>query len=124
MCGRQGGHLWYSQTFTSVPRTFVYDWTVCCKEGRDVPTTGGWHFTQHALDRALDMALESSWIKGVLRSPQVKQPSGANYPDGYEIWAFDRIAAVVVPDEHTVVTFLWRGVVYERGTESEPFRDN
>jgi hypothetical protein len=89
-----------------------------------VPTTGGWHFTQHALDRALDMALESTEIRDILREPHVRQPSGANYPDGYEVWARDRIAVVVVPDENTVVTFLWRGVIYERGTESEPFRDN
>jgi hypothetical protein len=124
LCGRQGGHLWYSQTFTFFPRNFVWDWTVCCKEGGTVPTTGGWHFTQHALDRALDMALESTEIRDILREPHVRQPSGANYPDGYEVWARDRIAVVVVPDENTVVTFLWRGVVYERGTESEPFRDN
>lgn len=124
MCGRTGGHLWYSETFTYRPRNFVLDWTVCCKEGKPVPTTGGWHFTQHALDRALDMALESSWISEVLSNPQVKQPSGPKYPPNYEIWAHDRIAAVIVPDEHVIVTFLWRGSVYERGTDSEPFRDN
>lgn len=122
MCSRPGGHLWYSGTFSSYPRYIVWDWTVCCK-GEPVPATGGWHFTQHALDRALDMALEASWIHGVLRDPQVKQPSGANYPEGYEIWAHGRIAAVVVPDERVIVTFLWRGTVYERGTDSEPFRD-
>lgn len=89
-----------------------------------MPSTGGWHFTQHALDRALDMALDSHQIRSVLSDPQVKQPSGKDYPEGYEIWSHTRIAVVVVPDEKVVVTFLWRGVVYDRGTDSEPFRDN
>lgn len=102
----------------------VLDWTVCCKEEKPVPGTGGWHFTQHALGRALDMALDTTEIQDLLGEPHVKQPSGANYPDGYEIWARDRVAMVVVPAERVIVTFLWRGIVYERGTDSEPFRDN
>jgi hypothetical protein len=83
-----------------------------------------WTFTRHALERALDMALDAYQIKVLLERPQVTQPSGANYPDGYEVWAHTRIAAVVIPVDRVVVTFLWRGVVYERGTDSEPFRDN
>lgn len=88
-----------------------------------MPTTGGWHFTTHALDRALDMALAPAAISSLLAGPQVKQPSGPNYPDGYELWAHEKIAAVVVPGENVIVTFLWRATVYERGTDSEPFRD-
>lgn len=88
-----------------------------------MPTTGGWHFTQHALARALDMAVDADDIKRVLTNPEVKQPSGKGYPDGYSIWASGRIALVVVPADQVVVTILWRGVVYERGTDSEPFRD-
>lgn len=89
-----------------------------------MPTTGGWHFTEHALGRALDMALDTEEIRSVLASPQVKQPSGRDYPDGYEVWARGRIAVVIVPADHTIVTFLWRGLDYVRGTDSEPFRDN
>lgn len=70
------------------------------------------------------MALDTTEIQDLLGEPHVKQPSGANYPDGYEIWARDRVAMVVVPTERVIVTFLWRGTVYERGTDSEPFRDN
>jgi hypothetical protein len=123
LCKRNGGHLWYSQTFAVPMRSIVLDWPVCCK-GDPVPSTGGWHFTQHALDRALDMALGSDEIRLLLSSPNVRQPSGKGYPEGYEIWSNGRIATVVVPDERVVVTFLWRGVVYDRGTDSEPFRDN
>lgn len=121
MCGRSGGHLWYSETFPFRQRMMTLDWTVCCR-GDPVPTTGGWHFTSHAVDRALDMALAPHQIKAVLE-PQVKQPSGPKYPDGYEIWASGRIAAVVVPAENVIVTFLWRAINYERGTDSEPYRD-
>lgn len=124
MCSRAGGHLWYSQTFTTPPRNFVLDWTVCCKGEGPVPTTGGWHFTQHALDRALDMAVDPHLIRSVLDAPEVRQPSGPGYPDHYAIWAAGRIALVVAPAEQVVVTCLWRGKVYERGTESEPYRDN
>ncbi len=123
MCqNRPGGHLWYSQTFQYRQRSMVLDWTVCCK-GDPVPATGGWHFTQHAVDRALDMALDPGQIALALRSPLVKQPQGKDYPEGYEIWAHQRFAVVVVPEERVVVTFLWRGVDYERGTDSEPYRD-
>jgi hypothetical protein len=123
MCSRPGGHLWYSQTFSVRQRSMVLDWTVCCK-GDPVPTTGGWHFTQHALDRALDMAVDPPLIRAVLDNPEVQQPSGPGYPDHYAIWAAGRIALVVAPEERVVVTCLWRGKVYERGTDSEPFRDN
>jgi hypothetical protein len=110
-------------TFPFSQRSMVLDWTVCCK-GEPVPGAGGWHFTQHALSRALDMALDSAKIRALLDKPDVVQPSGSGYPPEYRIWANDRFAAVVVPGERVVVTFLWRGVVYERGTESEPYRDN
>lgn len=111
-------------TFPFKQRSMVLDWPVCCK-GDPVPGTGGWHFTQHAIDRALDMALDPAAIRALLDRPDVVQPSGRDYPDGYEIWATSgRLAAVVVPSDRVVVTLLWRGVVYERGTESEPFRDN
>lgn len=124
MCRRDGGHLWYSQTFTVPVRSFLYDWTVCCKGDGPVPATGGWHFTQHALNRALDMAVDPVDLRRVLTSPEVKQPGGEKYPDEYAIWAAGRIALVVAPESLVVVTCLWRGVVYERGTDSEPFRDN
>lgn len=101
----------------------VIDWPVCCK-GDTVPATGGWHFTQHALDRALDMALDPHLIRQVLARPEVKQPSGPGYPSHYRVWASGRIALVVAPEERVVVTCLWRGLVYERGTDSEPYRDN
>lgn len=84
----------------------------------------GWKFTQHALGRALDMALDATEIRRVLSGPEVTQPSGAGYPDGYRIWAAGRIALVVVPDKQVVVTCLWRAKDYVRGTDSEPFRDN
>lgn len=122
MCSRPGGHLWYSETFPVRQRSMVLDWTVCCK-GDPVPTTGGWHFTQHALDRALDMALDPPLIRSVLSNPEVQQPGGAGYPKRYAIWSAGRIALVVVPEERVVVTCLWRGEVYQRGTDSEPFRD-
>jgi hypothetical protein len=89
-----------------------------------MPTTGGWHFTQHALDRALDMALDPHQISAVLNEPQVKQPSGPGYPEHYSIWATGKIALVVAPSERVVVTCLWRGKVYTRGCEDEPYRDN
>lgn len=123
MCERAGGHLWYSETFTIPPRNFVLDWTVCCNQGGPVPTTGGWHFTQHALNRALDMAVEPAALRAVLNAPEVRQPGGPKYPECYAIWAAGRIALVVAPEEKVVVTCLWRGIVYERGTDSEPFRD-
>jgi hypothetical protein len=69
------------------------------------------------------MALDSEAIRALLSSPSVRQPSGRDYPEGYEIWSDGRIAVVVVPDERVVVTFLWRGVVYQRGSDDEPFRD-
>jgi hypothetical protein len=123
VCGREGGHLWYSQTFGTRQRHSLTDWKICCK-GEPVPSTGGWHFTHHALARALDMALDPDDIRAVLSGPHVAQPGGPDYPDGYEIWATNRIALVVRPEEHVVVTCLWRGTVYVRGEDSEPFRDN
>lgn len=83
----------------------------------------GWKFTQHALDRALDMALDPAEIRRVIQTPDVTQPSGKGYPDGYQLWASGRIAVVVAPEDQAVVTFLWRGVTYERGDDSEPYRD-
>lgn len=89
-----------------------------------MPSSGGWHFTQHALSRALDMALDPADIARVLSNPQIKRPGGRGYPDHYATWAAGRIAAIVVPETWVVVTVLWHGVEYERGTNSEPFRDN
>lgn len=89
-----------------------------------MPTAEGWQFTNHALDRALDMALDPHAIREVLSDPEVIQPSGPGYPDHYQIWATDRIALVVIPDDQVVITCLWRGATYVRGTDTEPFRDN
>ncbi|OII61149.1 hypothetical protein BJP40_06380 [Streptomyces sp. CC53] len=83
----------------------------------------GWKLSTHAVDRALDMALDPDEIRRTLADPAVTQPSGSGYPDNCEVWAAGRIALVVAPAERIVITCLWRGVVYERGTESEPFRD-
>lgn len=89
-----------------------------------MPKKPEWRFTQHALDRALDMALDPHQISAVLDAPEVTQPSGPGYPDHQALWAAGKIALVVEPEERVVVTCLWRGKVYERGTESEPYRDN
>lgn len=122
MCNRPGGHLWYSETFPARQRHIVLDWTVCCK-GDPVPSTGGWHFTMHAVRRILDMAVDPDEVKALLDNPDVVQPSGKGYPPHFRIWAKGRIAVVIHPEDRTVVTCLWRGVDYVRGTDSEPFRD-
>ncbi|MFD4474600.1 hypothetical protein ACFWPU_00585 [Streptomyces sp. NPDC058471] len=82
-----------------------------------------WSFSEHALGRALDMALDPEDIRQVLTHPDVKQPSGPGYPDHCQVWASNRIALVVSPDEQVVITCLWRGVTYVRGAEDEPYRD-
>lgn len=85
----------------------------------------GWSMSNHAVERALDMALSGEEIRHVLVHPQVKQKTHpAGYPEGYETWSGPRIALIVNPAERVVVTCLWRGLVYTRGTESEPFRDS
>lgn len=88
-----------------------------------MPPLNGWTFSQHALERALDMALDAEVIREVLLTPKVKQPNGTGYGDGCEVWAGERIALVVHPADRVVVTILWRGVTYERGTDTEPYRD-
>lgn len=84
----------------------------------------GWQLGLHAVDRALDMAVDASEIRAALMTPDVRQPTGPDYPDHQQLWAKGRIALVVDPAARYVVTVLWRGVTYERGTDSEPFRDN
>jgi hypothetical protein len=123
MCSRPGGHLWYSETFPVRQSHIVLDWTVCCK-GDPVPGTGGWHFTSHAVNRILDMALDPEDVKALLDRPEVIQPGGTGYPSTHQLGARKKIAMVVVPHDRIVVTCLWRGRDYVRGTDSEPFRDD
>lgn len=82
-----------------------------------------WNLSDHAVERALDMALDPEVIRALLSRPDTMHASGPDYPSGSEIWASGRVAAAVVPEERVVITFLWRGVEYQRGTDSEPYRD-
>ena len=84
----------------------------------------GWTLSDHAVARALDMAVDAAAIRRVLESPEVKQPSTPGYGADAEIWTSGKIACVVHPVDRVVITVLWRGKVYVRGTDSEPYRDN
>jgi len=67
---------------------------------------GAWfEFTPHALDRALDMALEENVIRETLGNPRhTRAGKGMR-----ELWTRDKLTAVVEPREGfwMVVTFVW-----------------
>lgn len=86
-------------------------------------SAGGWHFTHHALERAVDMAIDPEVIYGILTSPACTTPGGPEHPAGCQIWATGKVAIVVRPDDRVVVTVLWRGKDYVRGEDEEFFRD-
>lgn len=121
-------HLWYTDTYPHPPKVVVRDWCVHCGEDKGnivSPLAGGWNFTQHAIDRALDMAVDPDDIRRVLVNPEVRQVTyHPDHPEESFVWSAGRIALVVQPESKTVVTVLWRGTVYTRGDDSEPYRDN
>ena len=67
---------------------------------------GAWfEFTQHALIRAADMALDEDAIRETLGNPRHVQERA----EGKEIWTRGKLSAVVRPQDGVwlVVTFMW-----------------
>lgn len=67
---------------------------------------GAWFdITPHALDRALDMAVEDTLIRGVLGDPRDVRPGVA----GRELWTRGKLTAVMEAREGywAVITFMW-----------------
>lgn len=65
-------------------------------------------FTQHALSRAIDMALDSDEITLCLRSPEVATPDRKGEEIGCVYYVRDRITCVVDFETKEVVTIVWR----------------
>jgi hypothetical protein len=67
----------------------------------------GWEMTQHAIDRALDMAVEGDAIRTVLTDPEGTKPGRVEkYPDA-ELWWNGRVTLAVNPKQKKVITVLW-----------------
>jgi len=79
---------------------------------------GAWfEFTDHAMRRALDMALDAEDIRECLGNPRHVKAATA----GREMWVRGKVAAIVKPDDGfwVVVTFMWATA---NGWAMEPVR--
>jgi len=64
----------------------------------------GWTLSQHAIDRALDMAIDGEAIRKVLEEPEGKW----DCPDPErELWWHGRVCLAVNIPQKRVVTVLW-----------------
>lgn len=101
-------HLWYSDTLT-VPIRIVRDWCVSCGEGAPVGDITEWKFSSHAVDRALDMALDADELRLALTRPDYVRPSPPTRPEyvGMKIHIRGRLAVAVNPSTKTVITVMW-----------------
>ena len=63
-------------------------------------------FTNHAIDRMLDMDVDPAEVRKCLESPRYTRAS--NRGDGRRLYFSDRITAIVQEDNNTVVTVVWR----------------
>lgn len=66
---------------------------------------GDFRLSQHAIERALDMALDPQEIRECLLRPRDTAPS-ASHP-GHQNYRLGRITCGVDPTTNTVVTIVW-----------------
>lgn len=71
----------------------------------DDPFAEGWYLSAHALDRALDMAVDAEDIKDCIRQP-ARVWDAQKYP-GCKFYAKGRIGLAVNPELKAVITVLW-----------------
>lgn len=89
-----------------------------------------WTFSQHALERAVDMALDPEEIKGALEKPTRPMPS-RKYPGRHLIFS-ERLVFAVNLQDRVVITIGWNtfdGINTPRYTRSveedlDRIRDN
>ena len=93
-----------------------------------------WNFSAHAVDRALDMALDADELRLALTRPHMMRNAPLTRPEyeGCRIYIRDRISVVVNPETKTGITVIWHkqyksGDTRRRATareDEEFFRDN
>ncbi|MFH8626214.1 hypothetical protein ACH4A8_30765 [Streptomyces vietnamensis] len=66
-------------------------------------------FSSHAVQRALDMALDADELRLTLTRPEHVRPSPMTRPEyaGQKIHIRGRVAAAVNPTTKTVITVMW-----------------
>lgn len=108
MCARSPlkRHLWHTDTFSVPVASFVRDWCVVCGESTPVNISDldGWSFSIHAMERALDMALDGEEIKAALTRPDVVNP-GTHPHQRFHLRG--RISLLLDMDNKRIVTILW-----------------
>lgn len=75
----------------------------------DSVVVGGWRFTQHALERCREMAVDLAAVLRVLREPARSYPGCSKYGPGRRVAARWPLAVVYSPDQGAVITVLWDG---------------
>ncbi|MFD8117023.1 hypothetical protein [Streptomyces microflavus] len=68
---------------------------------------GGWIVRWHALQRALDMALEGNEIRRCLLTPTEVRQNAAKLPPERKLYIHGRIALAVNEANREVITVLW-----------------
>lgn len=67
----------------------------------------GWEMTQHAIDRALDMAVDGELIGLALADPEGRKKTCDSTNPDVELWSRGRLTLAVNPKQKRVVTVLW-----------------
>lgn len=115
MCLRnERGHLWYENTFAYPPRNLMLSWCVHC--GRERPVSGyainEWQFTKHAVQRALDMAVDPDVLRSCLLGPDEDRPSPDRYPAECRLYSTGRLVLAVNVITKEVITVMWNAGGY------------
>ncbi|WP_146132516.1 hypothetical protein [Streptomyces solincola] len=79
-----------------------------------MPEISGWTIRWHALQRALDMAVEGEEIRLCLTEPKLISDSPERYPKECKIYERGRIAIAVNEETREAITVLWNTGGYWR----------